>query len=68
MAGLAAAGLLCLLLLLGLRSQVAAGLGDPGLAQLVPWVGLFLLPMLIASVLERLGVRAFIVLVPGHAR
>jgi len=52
MLGLAAAGLVCIALLTGARTAVATGLGDAGLASLVPWVGLFLAPMLVSSVLE----------------
>ena len=52
MFGLADAGLVCIAVLFGAQTQVARGLGDPGLADLVPWVGLFLAPMLISSVLE----------------
>lgn len=52
MLGLAAVGLACLALLSAGRAQVARLLGDPGLAVLVPWLALFLLPMLVSSVLE----------------
>ncbi len=52
MAGLACAGLACLGALVLLRTPIARGLGDAQLAGLVPWVGLFLAPMLISAVLE----------------
>lgn len=64
MVGLAVAGGLCWLGLTLFRHHTAALLGDPELANLVPWVGLFTAPMLISSVLEISMVSRKS---PGHA-
>ncbi len=52
MLGLGAIGVACLALLSAARTPVAQLLGDAGLAGLVPWLALFLAPMLVSSVLE----------------